>query len=295
MLAQRVCLVPAAGALAAALLLTACGSAAPTGASSTPTGGSQPAAAGSSTASSSAVATTAQISTAALATLGQVLVDGRGMTLYVYTKDAPGQGISNCTGSCAQLWPPLLTAGTPTASTGVSGALGAIGRGGGVRQATIDGRPLYTYSGDAKPGQANGQGVGGTWYAVGPTGAPVTAGTTAGATVNVASNARLGPILVTAGGATLYLHTQDAPGVSTCTGNCAKLWPPLPPPSQGAPTAGPGVTGKLGVITRSGGGQQVTINGQPLYTYSGDAKAGQTQGQGVGNVWFAVKPSGAEA
>jgi len=281
-----------AGGLVAAVLLAACGSGTPAGTSSTPASSAQTPAA--SAPSSSAQTAGTAISTAQNATLGKILVNSQGMTLYVFTKDAAGQGISNCTGSCAALWPPLLTTGTPTPAAGVTGALGTITRSGGTKQVTINGQPLYTYSKDAQPGQANGQGFGGLWFAVGPSGQRITAGTTSGDTVNVANNPKLGQILVNSAGMTLYLFTKDAPGVSTCTGTCAKLWPPLAPPAAGTPTAGPGVTAKLSVITRSDGTKQVAINGQPLYTYSADTKAGDTAGEGYGNFWFAVKPAGAE-
>jgi len=80
-------------------------------------------------------------------------------------------------------------------------------------------------------------------------------------------------------------------GVSTCTGGCATNWPALL--TNGTPVAGdPAITGTLGVITRSDGSQQVTINGMPLYHYANDMAAGDTNGQGVGSVWFVVQPSG---
>jgi predicted lipoprotein with Yx(FWY)xxD motif len=81
-----------------------------------------------------------------------------------------------------------------------------------------------------------------------------------------------------------------------CTGACVTAWAPLL--ASGKPTAGTGLTAlKLGTITRSGGSQQVTYNGHPVYQFIKDQKPGQTTGQGVtafGAAWFALSPSGSQ-
>ncbi len=81
---------------------------------------------------------------------------------------------------------------------------------------------------------------------------------------------------------------------SACTGACAVNWPPLR--ASGKPTFGSGVNSSLvATTTRSDGKPQVTYNGHPLYLYSGDAKAGDTNGEGVsafGGLWYAVSPAG---
>jgi predicted lipoprotein with Yx(FWY)xxD motif len=280
----------AAGLLlaAAALATAACGG----GASAPPAPASAQGAGGS---ASSAPAAAPVVQVRQSGALGPVLADSQGMTLYLYTQDGPDQ--SNCTGGCAALWPPLTVppGTTPTGTVDVTGKLGTITRPDGSRQVTINGHPLYRYVQDHRPGDTAGQGVGGRWYAVTPAGEPVGGGQAqAGATVRVATDPRLGPILVDAAGRTLYLYTKDTPGTSTCTGPCATLWPPLTVPAGSEPQAGPGVSGTLGVIARPDGTRQVTINGQPLYRYSGDQGPGDVRGQGVGNVWFVVKPSGAQ-
>jgi predicted lipoprotein with Yx(FWY)xxD motif len=116
------------------------------------------------------------------------------------------------------------------------------------------------------------------------------------ATVGVA-NSSLGSILVNTTGRTLYLFKADVGTKSACTGACATAWPPLL--ATGKPTAGTGLTAsKLGTITRSGGKQQVTYNGHPLYRFIKDQNPGQTTGQGVtafGAAWFALTPSGNQA
>ena len=103
---------------------------------------------------------------------GEVLVDGDGMTLYVFDEDEQGAGESACTGGCADTWPPL-TGGTASAGDGVDAELTTFEREDGGSQVAADGRPLYGYSGDDGAGDTNGQGVGGTWWVVDPSGAPV--------------------------------------------------------------------------------------------------------------------------
>jgi len=98
-------------------------------------------------------------------TLGNILVDARGMTLYRFTRDEPN--MSNCYDACAQTWPPLLLpAGNPVAPPGLGGRLGIAVRRDGTRQVTYNGMPLYFYARDTRPGETNGQGVGGVWFVV---------------------------------------------------------------------------------------------------------------------------------
>lgn len=97
--------------------------------------------------------------------LGKVLVDGEGMTLYLFTPDA--QGASTCTGQCAETWPPLAVEGEPVAGDGVDeGLLGTVERDDGTTQVTYDDHPLYTFAPDEAPGDVNGQGVNEVWWVV---------------------------------------------------------------------------------------------------------------------------------
>jgi predicted lipoprotein with Yx(FWY)xxD motif len=109
--------------------------------------------------------------------LGRILTDGDGRTLYLFEKDK-GTG-SQCSGACAGIWPPLAAA-TGVAGPGVvSSDLGSIKRADGKTEATYAGHPLYTYVGDAKPGDTRGQGLdqfGAEWYAVGANGKKVDEG-----------------------------------------------------------------------------------------------------------------------
>jgi predicted lipoprotein with Yx(FWY)xxD motif len=130
-------------------------------------------------------------------------------------------------------------------------------------------------------------GTGVAWVITSPA-TSASAGAAQNATLQVANNPKLGKILVNRAGLTLYVFKNDSPGQSNCSGNCAQLWPPLTIANNAHPTAGEGVKGLLGIIQRSDGSYQVTYNGAPLYRYSGDNKPGQTNGQGLYNLWYVV-------
>ena len=111
--------------------------------------------------------------------------------------------------------------------------------------------------------------------------------------VNTGTAAGVGTVLVSGTGLTLYELDTEANGQIMCTGACRSNWPPLLlPAGVTSATPGAGVTGTLGTITRPDGGRQVTYDGRPLYLYSGDQSPGQTNGQGLQGVWFAMTPSG---
>jgi predicted lipoprotein with Yx(FWY)xxD motif len=99
-------------------------------------------------------------------------------------------------------------------------------------------------------------------------------------------------VLTNAKGFTVYSFAPDTATKSNCNGSCAQYWPPV----KGPATAGTGVTGKLGTITRSDGSTQASYNGHPLYTYVSDTAPGQAKGNGInlsGGVWHEVPVSGA--
>jgi predicted lipoprotein with Yx(FWY)xxD motif len=102
----------------------------------------------------------------------------------------------------------------------------------------------------------------------------------------------LGSVLVNGQGRTLYHFTKDTGTTIACTGACATTWPPVTVPAGQQPQAGSSVTAKLTVVNRPDGTQQVAANGQPLYMFSGDTKAGDTNGQGFGGFWFALGING---
>jgi predicted lipoprotein with Yx(FWY)xxD motif len=101
-------------------------------------------------------------------------------------------------------------------------------------------------------------------------------------------------VLTNAQGFTLYWFVPDTSTTSNCNGSCATFWPPV----KGPATAGAGVTGTLGTITRADGSTQATYDGHPLYTYKGDTAPGQASGNNLnlsGGVWHEVTASGAAA
>jgi len=97
---------------------------------------------------------------------GTVLASSRGLTLYYYGEDKPGSGKSECTGSCAAAWPPLAAPVKVPAGVRLPGPLGMITRPGGAKQVTINGYPVYLYTGDKAPGQATGNGIEGAWHVI---------------------------------------------------------------------------------------------------------------------------------
>jgi predicted lipoprotein with Yx(FWY)xxD motif len=113
-----------------------------------------------------------KLAVAQVGNLGQVVTDQNGLTLYRFDKDkAAKPSASNCNGACAEMWPPALGDSANLQLQGVDAALvGAVTRTDGTKQLTLNGWPLYTYAKDTAAGEAKGQGVGKTWFAVTPQG-----------------------------------------------------------------------------------------------------------------------------
>jgi len=157
---------------AAACALTACGGASGSATSAPPAASSSGSAApAASSGASGGSGLDAALRATTNSTLGPIVVDGPGRTLYRFDKDSASPPASNCEGACAKLWPPVLV-GTQISLTGVNRALlGTIKRADGTVQLTLHGWPLYRYAGDSAPGDVNGEGVGGVWFAARPTGA----------------------------------------------------------------------------------------------------------------------------
>ncbi|WP_030841392.1 SCO0930 family lipoprotein [Streptomyces sp. NRRL F-4474] len=237
--------------------------------------------------------------------LGSVLTDSAGLTLYRFDKDTAKPPKSNCEGDCAKTWP-VVAAGDVTAAAGMDPALlGEVVRADGSKQLTVAGWPAYRFNKDAKPGDINGQGVGGVWFAFAPDGkkaakaapaeaapaAPAGAGEAAPG-LSVAKDPKLGEHIVDGKGMTVYRFKKDTawPMVSNCTGDCLAKWPVVPPVDK---ADAKGITEKnYRVMDRPDGKQQQTVDCWPIYTFSGDKKPGDTNGQGVGGTWYAVSPDG---
>ena len=126
--------------------------------------------------------------------------------------------------------------------------------------------------------------------AVAGAGGPPSAGPSAG-TVLKTTTINGTTVLTNGKGFTLYSFAPDTASRSVCNGACAAYWPPV----TGSATAGPGVTGTLGTITRSDGSKQATYDGHPLYTYIADTAPGQAKGNNInlnGGIWHEVTVSG---
>jgi predicted lipoprotein with Yx(FWY)xxD motif len=150
--------------VAALVLLAGCG-----GDDSSPSYGGSGSSASTSASSGGAAAT---VAVADNPQLGEILVDGKGRTLYLFEKDESNE--SFCNGECASVWPPYTTKGAPKASEGAEAAkLGTLKRDDGSTQVSYNGAPLYLYTDDTQAGEANGNELdqfGAEWYALHPSG-----------------------------------------------------------------------------------------------------------------------------
>ncbi|MEV6902403.1 hypothetical protein [Amycolatopsis sp. NPDC051372] len=266
--------------------------------------------------------------------LNPVVLNGKGFLLYRFDKDSPKPPTSNCNGDCAKTWPPVtVKAGGKVFLNGVDkNDVGFVKRQDGTLQVTIGNWPVYKFSGDTAPGQAKGQGVGGTWFGVTPeggkaqtsqegtdptTGVDYKTGTAKenGADLSQGDDYKgprtddaamkwvqltrgsaggLNPIVHDGAGMTLYRFDKDSPKppTSNCNGDCAVKWPPVLV-KPGSRIFVNGVpAAKIGILTRADGSRQVTIGGWALYRFSGDKKPGDINGEGVGGTWFAISPTG---
>lgn len=155
-------------ALSAAAIAAGCGSSSDSSGSSSSGGGYG----GGSSPTTAAVSSGAATVKTASGKLGTYLVDGQGRTLYLWEADKGSK--STCSGACAAAWPPATTEGAPKAAGDAKASLlGTTKRSDGSTEVTYAGHPLYRFAGDAKPGQASGQGsdgFGAEWYVVDPAG-----------------------------------------------------------------------------------------------------------------------------
>jgi predicted lipoprotein with Yx(FWY)xxD motif len=218
--------------------------------------------------------------------LGDILTDGEGRTLYLLTADPPGESV--CTGGCAEAWPPLTVERETGFEAGpaVTASLGTIERDDGSQQVTADGTPLYYWANDDAPGDATGQEFNNVWFVLRPDASPVKP------TVSVRQHDELGPILTDADGLTLYLFTNDEGETSNCTGGCVDAWPPLTVAGEDALVDSVRTDVTLGTTEHPEVGTMVTAAGHPLYYYAQDEAPGDANGQGFGDVWYVLDPTG---
>lgn len=266
------------------------------------------------------------------AKLGQIVTDSKGWTLYRFEEDTAKPPTSTCDGDCASAWPPV-PASDATAASGMDASLvGQVTRDDGDSQLTLDGWPVYRYAKDAEPGDTTGHGVGGNWNALAADGKPAggaDAGTGAGdegagdgygtgggdadgsepagsapggdsdtapdASLSAVQDPGLGTIVQDAQGRTLYRFDKDSawPMKSNCEGECLEKWKPAKPVDvkklKGVDTK------MVSTLKRSDGSEQLAIDCWPVYWFTGDAKAGDTDGHGAQGTWWAVTPEGKKA
>lgn len=214
---------------------------------------------------------------------GDYLAGPNGKSLYIFTRDTPGQ--TNCSGQCLTAWPPLLQEDGQEieADEAASGTFDTIDTPSGT-QVTYNDAPLYYYAADTTASDVAGHLVGNVWFLA----RPDTASTfVVGVRDDGSDNA---PYLIGPDGMTLYFFANDTPGTSNCSGQCITNWPALTVPENLEPTSAEEASGELGVFVRDDGARQVTYNGMPLYYWVQDMKTGDTTGDGVGDVWDLATP-----
>jgi predicted lipoprotein with Yx(FWY)xxD motif len=163
---KRTTYVLALLAVIGAVVIAGCGGGGSSSSSSESSGGE------SATANTGSSSSSGTIAGAEVSGLGTVLVDSSGMTVYEFTEDSGTT--SSCYGECEATWPPVTASGKPTAGEGAMSAdLGTTKRKDGTLQVTYKGHPLYTFSGDKAPGEANGSELDGTWFALDEAGSTV--------------------------------------------------------------------------------------------------------------------------
>lgn len=229
--------------------------------------------------------------------IGGVVTDAAGAALYRFDKDTAKPPRSNCEDACATLWPPV-PADDAEASAGIdAGQLGSVDRPDGTRQLTLAGWPVYRYAKDVRAGEAKGEGVGGTWHALGADGKKAVdgkkeAGAEKAAGLSVAGDAKLGKILVDGQGRTLYRFNKDSawPMKFGCLDACLNTWKPAAPVEKEKAVGIP--AGLVGSVERPDGTKQLTIDCWPVYLFTGDTAPGQTNGHGKQGLWFAVNDAG---
>ena len=226
-----------------------------------------------------------------------MIANSAGMTLYVFVDDLLTNAPSACVGDCHNDWPPAFARGRVRVAAGITGHIGTVDRFGQGRQLTMDGRPLYTFSGDT-PGELRGNGIGNIWWAMTPSGLSATSYRAVpstyskpGPTTLTVVKTKYGSVVANDRGQVLYDYADDTPTKSACNAAwCLVDWPPLQ--DSGTPTAPPSITGPIAVIDGAGGTRQVTLGGHPLYTFAGDLHPGDTRGQAIGSDWYLVSPAG---
>ena len=254
--------------------------------------------------------------------LGKVMTSADGLTLYGFVNDV--DAISTCYSTCADAWPPVIVDTDWAVGPGLdTGVFSTTERDDGTLQLVAGKYPLYTYGGDAAPGDTTGQGSGDVWFAMNLDGTLISEAATTTASTPASTIAadpyasegdaapaettpaapapaadapppigfaltELGDVMVDAEGMTVYGFTNDGNGTPTCEGGCAEAWPPVVVDGDELPA---GLDPNLfSVVERSDGTMQLKAGKWPLYRFAGDEAPGDVNGQGSGDVWFVLDP-----
>lgn len=216
-----------------------------------------------------------------------VLTDAAGQTLYYLDSDTATA--VRCTGACAEVWLPFTAPfGSFVQGVGTPGTFSLLPGPNGY-QVCYNGHPLYTFIGDLKAGEAEGDGFQGIWHAATTELPPA-----AGAALLPLKTARLNidgtpeTVLTDAAGLPLYADAQDSALHPACVGACLRLWQPLTAQLGTVVSAPLSVDGVFSLVQR-GDGLQVAYDGHLLYTYRKDVP-GVARGQGLDGVWSVVRP-----
>lgn len=241
-----------------------------------------------------------------------VLGNSKSRSLYVLADEAGGK--LHCTGQCLQFWFPVYVkkGSHPSRSAGVKGKIGMVARKLSKTltkyQVTDNGYPLYTFAGDTGPKQSNGEHVkfatGVYWYLVSasaktPGKTPVKKASATGSMLQDINVASYPGVLGNSKQFSLYILSDEAGGKLHCTGGCLGFWFPLYVAKGAHASVGAGVKGKIGTVARKLSKTvtkyQVTFNSYPVYVYSGDAGARESNGEGFqfasGVYWYLASAS----
>lgn len=205
-------------------------------------------------------------------TLGKIVVDPAGMTLYYSASDIPSSGTSRCHGTCAAIWPSFSLDPISVDPPLVPSDFSSFVRPDGTTQVTYNGWPLYRFQSDKSPGDMKGENVLKTWFVVKPD-----------ATVMIAQTDALGLYLADDKGRTLYYYAEDAPESTLCDKVCTAQWPVFQTDLVSAPSVLD--PSDFSAVMRTDGVRQTAYRDHPLYYYAGDSQPGDTNGQGYANLW----------
>ncbi len=221
-------------------------------------------------------------------------MDKDGFALYTFDNDS--EATSNCEGQCLEIWPAFL----PSTTDEAIGNFTKFARNDGTMQWAYQGKPLYFFKNDLARGDINGDGVNGIWHLVLPPAPSVTtqliqetndlgASITVNGEVHVmlrdTNSADFIDTIIDKTNFALYTFDNDSAGVSNCMDACLDAWPPLLADTNDVASA------PYSIITRSNGMMQWAINDMPLYFFTPDTSAADTNGENVNGIWHIARPA----